>query len=127
MAGCELRRVPPGERVNPPVNFPAGADPARAGHYDEAPATAALTAALRAGLVVIQFRAGLDEQSVEELKTIQKAVPAGTILTPNATDMPYDVAATAYGRLLGCDEFTDRVVEAIQLFRGRWIGSGPDA
>ena len=127
LARCELRRVPPQKELNPPVNGPAGVAPARAGYYDEAPATAALTAALRAGVVVIQFRDSLDEESVEELKTIREAVPAGTILTPNATGMPYEVVATAYRRLLGCDEFTDAAVEVIQLFRGRWVGSGPDA
>jgi hypothetical protein len=127
MAGCELRRSPPAEGLNPPVNGAAGVKPARAGQYDEAPATAALTAALRAGVVVIQFSNSLDEQSVEELQTIQEAVPAGTILTPNATEMPYEVVATAYRRLLGCREFTAGAVEAIQLFRGRWVGSGPDA
>jgi hypothetical protein len=127
LAGCELRRVPPEERLNPPVNGPAVVDPARAGYYEEAPASAALTAALRAGVVVIQFSDSVDEESVEELKTIQEAVPAGTILTPNATGMPYEVVATAYRRLLGCRELTDGAVEAIQLFRGRWVGSGPDS
>jgi hypothetical protein len=127
LAGCELRRVPSDQASNPPVDGPDRVDPTRAGYYEEPPATPSLTAALRVGIVVIQFRDGLDEQSVEELKTIQQAAPDGTIVTPNATGMPYEVAAAAYRRLLGCDEYTEGAVDAIQLFRGRWIGSGPDS
>lgn len=126
LAGCELGRSPRDTGLNPPVDGAAGVHAAPAGFYDEAPDIGSLTAALRRGVVVIQFRDDLDDQLVEDLRTIQEAVPAGTILTPNATGMRYEVAATAYRRLLGCREFTEAAVDAIQLFRGRWIGSGPD-
>jgi len=126
LAGCELRRAPRGEALDPPVDGYGRDRAARAGYYENAPETGSLNAALRDGIVVIQFRDGLDDQSVDELRTIQEAVPAGTILTPNATGMPYEVVVTAYRRLLGCRELTDVAVDAIQLFRGRWIGSGPN-
>jgi hypothetical protein len=41
--------------------------------------------------------------------------------------MPFAVAVTAYRRLLGCRDLNQSSVDAIQLFRGRFVGSGPDA
>lgn len=124
-AGCVLERADSGERLNPPVVGGHGAAPARPGFYDEAPAPAALVAALRDGVVVVQFR-DLDDSGVDLLRTLQAAVPEGTIVAPNDSDMPFVVAVTAYRRLLGCRELSQSSVDAIQLFRGRFVGSGPD-
>lgn len=123
-AGCELRRARPGEHLNPPVLGGAGALPARPGFYEEPPSVSALLAALREGMVVIQFRE-LDDSDVDLLRSFQDSVPDGTIVAPNATGMPFAVAVTAYRRLLGCHELSDSSVDAIQLFRGRFVGSGP--
>jgi hypothetical protein len=123
-AGCELRRARPGERVNPPVDGGVGALPATPGVYERAPGPSALTAAMRRGVVVIQVR-GLDESGVELLRMFQEAQPDGTIVAPNATGMPFVVAAAAYRRLLGCQDLSDAASDAIQLFRGRYVGSGP--
>jgi hypothetical protein len=124
---CELRRATAGEQLNPPVDGPADAAPARPGLYDEPVASAALTAAMRHGIVVIQFRPGLEGDRLDELETLQAAVPAGTIVAPNATGMKFELAVTAYRRLLACPRFTTQALDAVQLFRGRFIGSGPDA
>ncbi len=124
---CELRRASAGERLNPPVDGPAGGRAARPGFYEEPVASADLTAALRQGIVVIQFRAGLDGERLEALKGLQAAVPTGTIVAPNDTRMPFELAVTAYRRLLGCPRFTAQALDAVQLFRGRFVGSGPDS
>jgi hypothetical protein len=124
---CELRRASAGERLNPPVDGPAGGRPARPGFYEEPVGAAELTAALRHGIVVIQFRQGLDGDRLEALKTLQAAIPAGTIVTPNDTGMRFELAVTAYRQLLGCPRFTPEALDAVQLFRGRFIGSGPES
>ena len=124
---CELRTAQAGERLNPPVDGPPGDRPARPGFYDEPIATAALTAALRRGIIVIQFREGLEGDRLGALKTLQAAVPTGTIVAPNETGMRFELAVTAYRRLLGCPHFTTRALDAVQLFRGRFLGSGPDS
>jgi len=124
-AGCTLYRARSGD-LNPPVVGGLGALPARPGVHEESPGTAALTAALRDGVIVIQF-GDLDDSGVELLRAVQEAVPEGTIVAPNDTGMPFLVAVTAYRRLLGCRRFNDAAVEAIQLFRGRYLGSGPGA
>jgi hypothetical protein len=124
---CVLRSAGPGKPLNPPVDGPAGGRPAPAGFYDKPVATAQLTAAVRHGIIVIQFRQGLDDESVEALKTLQAAIPSGTIVAPNATGMQFELAVVAYRRLLGCRRFTTRALDAVQLFRGRFVGSGPEA
>jgi hypothetical protein len=124
---CELRQASAGEQLNPPVDGPAGGRPAAAGFYDEPIAAAALTAAVRRGTIVIQFRNGVADERVAELKTLQAAFPTGTIVAPDATGMQFELAVIGYRRLLGCPRFTPRVLDAIQLFRGRFLGSGPDS
>lgn len=123
-AGCELRRAAPGDVLDPVVDGLAASEPARAGFYDEAPDSTGLVAALRRGVVVIHFRAAIDGERVDQLREIQEAAPNGTIVTPNST-MPYEIAVTAYRRLLGCPRADDLSFEAALLFRGRFLGSGP--
>jgi hypothetical protein len=77
-------------------------------------------------VIVVQFR-DLESDDVDLLHDFQQALPDGTIVVPNDTDMPFAVAVTAYRRLLGCTELNQSSVDAIQLFRGRFVGSGPDA
>jgi hypothetical protein len=122
--GCELRH---GERLNPPADGPPGRRPPPPGFYDRPLPPAALTAAVRHGIVVIQFRAGAAGDQLDALRKLQEAVPKGTIVAPNATRMPYELAVTAYRRMLGCAHYTPDVLDAVQLFRGRYLGSGPDA
>jgi hypothetical protein len=123
-ADCELRHARRGERLNPPVMGGLGAPPARPGIYREPPPTSTLLAALREGVVVIHFR-DLEGADLELLETLQEALPDGTIVAPNNTGMPYAVAVTAYRRLLGCRTFNRSSADAIQLFRGRFVGSEP--
>jgi hypothetical protein len=125
-AGCELRRARAGEQLNPPVVGGTGATPAPAGFYEEPLDPVSLLAAQRSGVIVVQFR-DLESDDVDLLHEFQEAVPDGTIVVPNDTGMPFAVAVTAYRRLLGCSELNQSSVDAIQLFRGRFVGSGPDA
>jgi Protein of unknown function (DUF3105) len=126
-AGCQLRRERRGERLNPPVSGAVGAAPARAGVYEDAPATGSLVAALRHGVIVIHVRRELDGGQLDELRTIQAAAPNGTIVTPNETGMRFELGVTAYRRLLACNQVNDASIDALLLFRGRYLGSGPDA
>jgi hypothetical protein len=124
---CVLRSADAGERLNPPVDGPAGGQAARGGFYDQPVPSAQLTAAVRRGIIVIQFREGLAGNDVDALKTLQEAAPDGTIVAPNGTRMPFEIAVVAYRRLLGCPRFTTEALDAVQLFRGRFIGSGPES
>jgi hypothetical protein len=59
------------------------------------------------------------------ISTVQQAVPKGTIVAPNATGMRFALAVTAYHHLLGCPRYSPRVLDAVRLFRGRFLGSRP--
>ena len=124
---CVLRRAEADERLNPPVDGPAGGRAAKGGFYDTPLPTAELTTAVRRGIIVIQFREGLADPDVDALKRLQEAAPDGTIVAPNATRMPFEIAVVAYRRLLGCPRFTAQALDAVQLFRGRFMGSGPES
>lgn len=118
-AGCVLRQ---GDRLDPsvPVSGSAGR-PAEPGFYEDPLPADALVGALRRGIIVIHYRRDLPAGTVRELRLVQRAVPAGTIVTPN-DEMRFVVAATAWRRGLGCSRVTDRAVDAVRLFRGRYIG-----
>ncbi len=86
-----------------------------------------LTAALRRGVIVISYRKDtVDAGRRAQLRALQTAVPDGTIVTPDVSGMRYEVAVAAYRRLLGCGRFTDATIDAIRLFRGRYLGTGPE-
>lgn len=123
--GCELRRARSGEQLTPPVSGP-GAAPASAGFYADAPPIRQLTGALRRGVIVIFYRDDISDERVDQLRSLQEVVPSGTIVAPDTSGMRYEVAVAAYRRLLGCERFTDAVIDAIRLFRGRYVGTGPD-
>ncbi len=111
--------------VMQPPTFGPRARPAAPGVYTHAPHTAALVGALRRGVVVIQYRPGTTRQTVADLQAAHDSVPV--ILTPDRTGMRYAVAATAWGRLLGCPDASSNALQAVRLFALRFRGSGPDA
>ena len=123
-AGCDLA---PAGRDAPGlvVAGPAGGAPAAPGAYREPPPVDAQIAALRRGTIVVHHDPELPGEQVERLDTLRRAVPRGTILIANPT-MSYAVAVTAWRRLLGCPRFDSRSIDAMRLFRGRFIGRGPD-
>ena len=124
-AGCRLERANAGERLNPPVVGGAAAAPAAPGFYEDPPHGESLLAAMREGVIVVHFH-DLGSSELDLLRDFQEAVPDGTIVVRNDTQMPFAIAVTAYRRLLGCRTFNETSVDAIQLFRGRFVGSGPD-
>ncbi len=48
------------------------------------------------------------------------------LLFQNTTGMPYQVAATAWGQLLGCPQMNPKVFDAIRTFRERYLDKGPE-
>ena len=125
-AGCELVHAKQrSDRLSPAVDGPP-ATPAAPGVYEQPPSRAALVGALRRGVVVIEVGRTAPDGTIERLAEIQHALPEGTIVTRAAPGMPFVLAVTAYRRLLGCPRFTPRALDAVQLFRGRFVGIGPD-
>jgi hypothetical protein len=40
--------------------------------------------------------------------------------------MPYEIAATAWGHLLGCPGMNDEVYDALRAFTGDYVDKGPE-
>jgi hypothetical protein len=121
---CVVRATTTPQR--PPV---AGrpSTPARTGVYNASPSVTQLVGALRQGVVVVQYRPGLSGTDVERLRRAFGSRAALRIVTPDATAMPYVVAGTAWGRLIGCRRLDSRVITALSRFATRYQGSGPDS
>ena len=123
--GCRLRLSRRDDRVGPPVDGPSGV-PAAPRVYERPPAVERLTGAMRHGVVVIAYRPRLDAARVDELRAVQREVPAGTIVTPAAGAARDEITASAYRRQIGCRRLSQSAIDAIRLFRGRFVGTGPD-
>ena len=81
---------------------------------------------LEHGRVDIQYSPDLPESDQLELKGVFDEDPAGMLFFPNA-EMPYEVAATAWTQLLGCDSYKGQAtLDAIRDFRDTFRGRGPE-
>jgi hypothetical protein len=135
-AGCELENPPiqGQEHVetqvdydsNPPTSGPHFPVPAEDGVYTKAPPKEGLVHSLEHGRIVIQFQRDLDEAAKGGLQSLFDEDSQHVILTPNTTDMPYEVAATAWGHLVGCPRMNDRVYDALRAFTARYRDKGPE-
>ena len=131
-AGCVVRSDAGGatagalDVMQPPTFGPPSA-PAAAGVYSRAPRTEAVVGSLRRGVVVVQYRSGTSRRTVDDLRRLVSRAPFESIVTPDRTGMRYAVAATAWGRLLGCPRAGRRALDAIRAFALRYRGRGPDA
>jgi hypothetical protein len=128
--GCVLRRDAAGAAarnldVMQPPTFGPPATPAAAGIYTRAPQTGAVVASLRRGMIVVQYRRGTPQGTVLALR--RERVPHASIVAPGATGMRYALAATAWGRLLGCPRITPGARAAVRAFAETYQGRGPDA
>lgn len=126
-ARCELRTADgPRSRLDPPVAGARRAVALRPGVYDEPPDRRAVVAAIRRGTVVLHYRPGVSQDEIDGLEEVQRSVPNGTIVVPDSTGMRYAMAATAWRRLLGCPRVSRQAIDAVRIFQGRFLGTGPD-
>lgn len=118
----------PKYKSNPPTSGPHNPVPLEDGIYDTIEPDEAMGAvhSLEHGRVVIQYRDITDEQK-QQLKNLVEQDPDKTLLIPNTTRMPYQVAATAWNDLLGCKTMNDKSFDAIRAFQKEHRGRGPEA
>lgn len=78
------------------------------------------------GRVAIQYSPDLPEADQLELKGLFDESPGGMLLFPNP-EMPYEVAATAWTQLVGCERYEGpATIDAIRAFRDTYRGQGPE-
>lgn len=122
--------VPPDTDVeyeaNPPTSGDHFAVPAEDGAYVEAPETGELVHTLEHGRIYVQFDPDAPESVKGDLKALYDEDPYHMVIAPNATDMPYEVAATTWTRTLGCPKMNEGVFDAIRTFRDEYRDEGPE-
>jgi hypothetical protein len=124
-AGCRLLGPRSAERARLPVTGLSRARAIPAGVYVHRLPVGAVLAAIRRGIVAIEFGGQLPDASLDELKAAQALVPNGTILAPGGPAMPYTVAERAYRHALACPRFTSRTLDALRLSCDCFLGTGP--
>ena len=114
--------------TNPPTNGPHAPTWTQDGNYAglAAPPTEQVVHAQEHGRVVIQYRAGLPERQLRQLVALYEEAPRHVLLVENATAMPCDVAATAWGHGVLCPKLTARSFDALRAFRDRYLDRGPE-
>jgi hypothetical protein len=130
--------VQPGTKVpyatNPPSYGPHYPTPASDGEYtpSQTPATGYTVHALEHGRIDYQYSPSLPAANVKQLEALlnegdgQWAPKQMLLLFQNQTKMPYAVAATAWGHVLGCKTFNPRVFDALRDFRLAYTNLGPE-
>ncbi|HEX6205709.1 MAG TPA: DUF3105 domain-containing protein [Solirubrobacterales bacterium] len=103
-----------GNHVEPPYQQADGA-------YSEEPKPLDVVHSLEHGRMAIQYSPDLPEKAQLELKGLYDTMYGASLIFPNDR-MPYEVAATTWTNLLGCDEYKGAItLDAIRAFgRETW-------
>jgi Protein of unknown function (DUF3105) len=138
-AGCELQldlrdegntHIAPSKTPSydtaPPTSGDHDQVPLADGAYATPPEERYFVHSMEHGRVVVAYQPSLAEEDQLALKGLVDDDPDGMVLFPYE-DMPYEVAATAWTNLLGCDSYSPEVLDAIAAFRDEFRGRGPEA
>jgi hypothetical protein len=115
--------------TNPPTNGPHAFTWAQDGDYSglAPPPTGQVVHAQEHGRVVIQYRPGLSQRKLARLVALYEESPRHVLLLENATDMPCEVAAVAWGQAVLCPKLNDRSIDALRAFRDEFRDQGPES
>lgn len=118
---------------NPPASGPHNPVPAEDGVYDpgDEPAKEHWVHTLEHGRVIVQYRPGTDDATIQKLVAVSQEPLKGSsdyhvLIMQNNTDMRYAVAAVAWTHVLGCPRMNDRVFDAIRAFRNAYTDKAPE-
>lgn len=138
-AGCQLRNFPNfGQqhtsatvtfKSNPPTSGAHNPVPAQDGSYrpDNPPAVANSVHSLEHGRIEIQWKPGLPARQIGQLQALfNEQSGFHALLFANQTNMPYQVAASAWQHYLGCPRFSSKVFDAIRNFRKTYTDKAPE-
>jgi hypothetical protein len=147
-AGCELKsyRVASKDHIPdieatvryssiPPTSGKHFAVPAPDGAYEKSPYLKTIVHSLEHGRVALWFKPDLPREARAALKAFFDHDEELMLLVPDENGKDYQVTATAWnrkpkplgtGRLLGCPEYNDDVFTALEAFKLRHRGKGPE-
>lgn len=110
---------------DPPHSGNHNPQPATDGAYTEAPSKESIVHALEHGRIVIWYKPDLPAAQRGALKALFDEDPVHMLLVPNDT-MPFQVAATAWTHVLGCERMDDGAFDAIRAFKDEYRDQGPE-
>jgi len=114
--------------TNPPTSGPHIGPPLQQadGAYLETPLPEDALHSLEHGRVAIQYDPALPEEAQLELKGLYDSAYSGALLFPNP-DMPYEVAATSWTNLIGCETYDgQKTIDAIRAFGEAHYSDAPE-
>jgi hypothetical protein len=117
-------------KTNPPTSGNHNPDWYQDGIYEpgDVPRLGMIVHPLEHGRIEVQYKPGTPSSTVSQLEAFMAEQSDGyhMLMFQNTTNMPYAVAATAWGHLLACPEMNDKVFDALRTFRARYIDKGPE-
>jgi hypothetical protein len=142
-AGCVLQHPPIEGRTHLTKNFKPSdykTNPPTSGNHNpvwyqdgiyepgDTPRLGELVHPLEHGRIEIQYKPGTPKSTVDQLEALYDEMGHGyhELLFQNTTGMKYQVAAAAWGQLLGCPKMNPKVFDAMRTFRERYIDKGPE-
>jgi hypothetical protein len=120
-------------KTNPPTSGNHRPTPAADGVYAPAntPAKENFVHTLEHGRIELQYSPKAPQAVRDQLNTLFNEKVKGVegyhmVLFQNNTNMPYEVAATAWTQLIGCKTVNDKTWDALRAFRDRFVDKGPE-
>jgi hypothetical protein len=146
-SGCEFKSYPSEGRThlasdtavnnkyktNPPTSGNHRPTPAQDGPYaaDNSPAKENFVHTLEHGRIELQYSPKASKTVRNQMAALFNEKLKGVtayhmLLFENNTNMPYEVAATAWTHILGCKTVNDKTWDALRAFRDRFVDKGPE-
>jgi hypothetical protein len=120
-------------KTNPPTSGNHNPVPAEDGIYDagNAPEKEHFVHSLEHGRIEFQYKPGASQKTIDTLNALYNEPVNGTpgyhaLLFENNTGMTAPVAATAWGRMLTCDNLSSASIDALRAFRDKYTDKGPE-
>jgi hypothetical protein len=120
-------------KTNPPTSGNHRPVPAEDGVYAPAntPDKENYVHTLEHGRIELQYAPTAPQAVRDQLNTLYNEKNKGVehyhmLLFQNNTNMPYEVAATAWTNLIGCKTVNDKTWDALRAFRDRFTDKGPE-
>lgn len=80
---------------------------------------------LEHGRIIYQHR-GIADKQLRQLKGLYDENPYHVVLMENLSNMPYEVAATAWTEQLLCKKMDDSAFDALRAFNKEFVDQGPE-
>jgi hypothetical protein len=146
-SGCEFKSYPSegrthlpsetavnnGYKTNPPTSGNHRPTPAEDGPYaaGNTPAKENYVHTLEHGRIELQYSPKASKTVRDQMNALFNEKLKGVagyheLLFENNTNMPYEVAATAWTHILGCKTVNDKTWDALRAFRDRFVDKGPE-